>query len=243
MTSLAVDRDMAAGVTRPILEMDAAELALSDHDSQTVQIDFVLRSSELVIVQPGEEQIEQATINAVCGLIPPRSGAVRFLGLDWSKVPPDQANAMRGRIGHVFRKGEWVPHLTLADNILLGQLYHTRRSYADARDEAARLAVLFGLPGLPIGMPYDVSDLDRCRAAYIRAFLGEPDLIILESPMQDLVVDIIEPLLNAIRQSRARNAAVLWFMLDRRFWSEPSLQATQRIRLHGTTFESVGMVT
>jgi phospholipid/cholesterol/gamma-HCH transport system ATP-binding protein len=42
--------------------------------------------------------------------------------------------------------------MTLLDKVLLPQLHHTRRPYAESRAEAARLASWFGLPGLPTGL-------------------------------------------------------------------------------------------
>ena len=72
------------------------------------------------------------------------------------RCAPDQANALRGRIGQVLRRGAWIPHLSLLDNLLLPQLYHTRRPYAEIRAEAARWAAWFGLAGLPTGRPADL---------------------------------------------------------------------------------------
>jgi phospholipid/cholesterol/gamma-HCH transport system ATP-binding protein len=222
--------------------MDSAVVAFRGATNRTFKVDLVVRSGDLVIVQPDDESHEQALVDAVCGLTGPRAGAVRFLGLDWSAVPPDHANAMRGRMGHVFRRGQWLPYLSVADNILLRPMHHTRRSYEGVRDEAARLAILFGLPGIPVDLPNEFSDLDRRRAAFVRAFLGRPDLVILESSNGDELLEIIEPLLSAIRQCQYRNGAVLWFVLDRRLWMDSSLQATQRFRLRGNDFLPVDSV-
>lgn len=231
-----MDDGTGADTVRPILEMDAAMIPLAGHRSRAFRMDLDVHPGDLILVQPGDEGHEHAAINVACGLAPARSGAVRFRGLDWTGMQPDHANAMRGRISHVFRRGVWVPYLTLAENMLLGQLYHTRRSYREARDEAAGLCVLFGLPGLPRGNPDDVSDHDRWRAAFVRAFLGEPDLIILESQPRNTFRDIGEALLQAVHASRERGAAVLWFMIDNRMWREPSLDVSKRLRLSGSAF-------
>jgi phospholipid/cholesterol/gamma-HCH transport system ATP-binding protein len=132
--------------SRPVLEFDDVWLPLREPEGSGVAIDLTLRAGDLVLVQPGDEQHEAALVDAACGLAPPGMGAVRFLGYTWPDLPPDQANALRGRIGHVFRRGAWISYLTLLDNVLLPQLYHTRRGYAELRAEAARLAAWFGLP-------------------------------------------------------------------------------------------------
>ena len=194
-----------------MLQFDDVRLPLPDQDQVGVAVDLTLHAGDLVLVQPGDDQHERVLADVACGLVPPERGAVRFLGRPWPELPADQANALRGRIGHLLRRGAWLPYLTLLDNILLPQLHHTRRPYAEIRAEAARLASWFGLPGLPTGRPGDVPPAMLQRAACVRAFLGAPSLIIVESLADDLADGLLAPLINAMRVARDRDAAVLWF--------------------------------
>ncbi len=207
--------------------------AHGDAAGSAIRVDLTVCAGELILIQPGDDQHERTLANAACGLLAPVSGEVRFLGRDWAVTSPDHANALRGRIGHAFQTGEWVPYLSLADNILLGELYHTRRPYTEIRDEAAALATRFGLPGLPLEPPARFSVPDLRRANYVRALLGEPALILLESPAREVIVEILDPVINAIRAARDRDAAVIWFMLDTRLWFEASLPATRRYVAQG----------
>jgi len=218
---------------RPVLEMANASLPAHDHAGSAMRVDLTVCAGDLILIQPSDEQHEQTLANAACGLLAPLSGEVRFLGRDWADTSPDHANALRGRIGHAFHTGEWIPHLSLADNILLGELYHTRRPYTEIRDEAAALATRFGLPGLPLEPPTRFFAPDLRRASYVRALLGEPALILLESPTREVIVEILDPVLNAIRAARDRDAAVIWFMLDTRLWFDPSVPATRRYVAQG----------
>jgi phospholipid/cholesterol/gamma-HCH transport system ATP-binding protein len=218
---------------RPVLEMDEVSLPAGDAAGSAIRVDLTVCAGDLILIQPGDDQHERTLANAACGLLAPVSGEVRFLGRDWAVTSPDHGNAMRGRIGHAFQTGEWVPYLSLADNILLGELYHTRRPYTEIRDEAAALATRFGLPGLPLEPPARFSVPDLRRANYVRALLGEPALILLESPAREVIVEILDPVLNAIRAARDRDAAVIWFMLDTRLWFEASVPATRRYVAQG----------
>lgn len=217
----------------PVLDFDEAWLPLPGHEGMGVTIDLALRPGDLVLVQPGDEPHERALADGACGLVEPQSGAVRFRGRPWGGLPADQANAMRGRIGHLFRRGAWLPHLSLLDNVLLAQLYHTRRSYAELCDEAARLAHGFGLPGVPTSRPGEIAPADLQRAACVRAFLGAPSLIVLESPSDGLVPGLLAPLINAMRTARDRDAAVLWFVQDPDLFHDATLPASRRVRLQG----------
>jgi phospholipid/cholesterol/gamma-HCH transport system ATP-binding protein len=219
--------------SRSVLQFDDVRLPLSDHRQAGIDVDVTLHGGDLVLVQPGDEQHEQVLAEVACGLLPPEWGAVRFLGHAWSELPADQANARRGQIGHLVRRGAWIPYLSLLDNVLLPQLHHTRRPYAEIRAEAARLATWFGLPGLPTGRPAEIPPAILQRAACVRAFLGAPSLIIIESLAGDLGDGLLAPLINAMRIARDRDAAVLWFAQEADLYDDPSLPATRRLRLQG----------
>jgi phospholipid/cholesterol/gamma-HCH transport system ATP-binding protein len=179
-----------------------------------------------------EDQGQAAAFSDLCsGLIDPTAGAVRFLGRDWAATPHDYANAMRGRIGRVFAEEAWAPHLTLIENILLQQRHHTRRADDEMLAEASALAHTFGLPGIPVSRPEEASPFDRVRAALVRAFLGDPALVLLEHPLQGRYADLLEPLVNVIGRARRRGAAVLWLTLTPAIWAMRNLPTTGRLRL------------
>jgi phospholipid/cholesterol/gamma-HCH transport system ATP-binding protein len=216
-----------------VLRFDHVWLSLPGLHGVGLAVDLMLCAGDLVLVQSGDEQHERALADIACGLVPPQRGAVRFLGRAWSDLEPDQANALRGRIGHIVRHGAWIPYLGLLDNILLPQLHHTRRAYDELRAEAARLAAWFGLPGVPTGRPAEMPPSVLRRAACVRAFLGAPLLIVVETLDGDLDDGLLAALINAMRVARDRDAAVLWFVQDRDLYQDPSLPATARLRLLG----------
>jgi phospholipid/cholesterol/gamma-HCH transport system ATP-binding protein len=217
----------------PVLQLEDVWLPLPDHDAVGVAVEVTLRAGDLILVQPGDEQHARVLADVACGLLTPARGTVRFLGRVWSELPADQANALRGRIGQVVRRGAWLPYLSLLDNVLLAQLHHTRRPYPELCAEAARWAAWFGLPGVPTGRPDAASPGILLRAACVRAFLGAPILIVIESVSEGLRDGLLAPLVNAMRAARDRDAAVLWFCQDHDLLEDPTLPATRRLRLLG----------
>jgi phospholipid/cholesterol/gamma-HCH transport system ATP-binding protein len=224
---------------RPVLEFLRARIPLDGAEMQSPPIDLVLTAGSLALIEASDGQQAALLADAAVGLTPPTEGWIRFLDRDWSEVAPLHAHAMRGRIGHVFAAGNWIDGHSLLDNILLPQLYHTRRRIADLRDEAARLATMFGLPGVPSGDPGDFSPGDLQRAACVRAFLGRPKLIILEHPTQGVFPSILEPLVNAVRAARDRDAAVLWLTLERAVCTDPSMPADARHRFRNGALQTL----
>src|SRR5262249_10074583 len=139
------------------------------------------------------------------------------------------------RIGRVFAAGGWGEFLDTATNILLPQLHHTRADPGDLREAAARLAHGFGLPGLPTGPPDSLSATDLARPACVRAFLGEPGVVLLEGPVQGRFVDLFVPLLNALGRVRQNGATAVWLTGSDLVWGDRSVPAAHRLRLrdHG----------
>jgi phospholipid/cholesterol/gamma-HCH transport system ATP-binding protein len=99
--------------------------------------------------------------------------------------------------------------------------------------DASALALQFGLPGLPIGLPGDCAAADLERAACVRAFFGRPTLVILEHPMEFQDSSLLTPLMNAIQQVRRRDGAVIWFTEHMANVTDPSIPADGRYRLVG----------
>jgi phospholipid/cholesterol/gamma-HCH transport system ATP-binding protein len=218
--------------------MVAAVLAMSQVQSPELfggadhgAIELNLQRGDLALIDARDAVLAGHFADLCCGLAAVESGAVKFADRDWTRLSLDHADAMRGRIGRVFSSGSWLGFLDATTNILLPQMHHTRRELKSLRDDAAILATVFGLPGLPAGPISALSPGDLLRAGFVRAFLGEPLLVILESPVQGLHADLVPLLLNRIAAMRDRGGAVLWLTRSRLVWGDRSFPATHRLRL------------
>jgi phospholipid/cholesterol/gamma-HCH transport system ATP-binding protein len=216
-----------------VLSLDAARFPLERDGGLCPPMDLVLRAGDFVLVEVGELERGAAIADACSGLLPLGGGAARFQGRNWTAMPPAYADAMRGRIGRTFAADPWLEHLSVRDNVLLAQLHHTRADAATLVERAARLARRFGLPGLPVGRPHELANDDLQRAGLVRALLGEPALLLLESPVRGLFAELGEALVNTIGQARDRGAAVLWLTVNPNLWADASLPVTRRYRLIG----------
>jgi phospholipid/cholesterol/gamma-HCH transport system ATP-binding protein len=102
-----------------------------------------------------------------------------------------------------------------------------------------QLATHFGLPGFPAGGPRDLVPEDLQRLACVRAFLGNPTLLLLEEPTFGVYPELLVPLIHAIRRARSRGSAVLWLTAAAGVWRDPSIPATARYRLVGRQFMEI----
>jgi phospholipid/cholesterol/gamma-HCH transport system ATP-binding protein len=202
------------------LEMTDVRLSMADLHSGELTLDLSLAAGELAVVSLDDVQQALMIADTVCGLHQPRHGSVHFQGQVWTDSPPDYANARRGRIGCMLDDTAWLPYVTLTDNILLPMLYHTRQPRDEVLREAARLARQLGFIGLPMGYPDDYGEGELRRAAFVRAFLGRPDLVLIRSQPADFAPDRLGLLLNTVRQARDGGTAILWFVPNGAFDSQ-----------------------
>ncbi len=213
---------------------DVTIAADREHESGISSLSLSLASGGLAVVLLEKEQVRIPLADAAEGLVAPVRGIVTFLGEDWQTMTPDRAAAQRGKIGRVFEGESWLSGLNVDQNITLAQRHHTRRPVQEIEEEATQLCRVFGLPGLPRGRPLNARWQDLQKAACARAFLGGPILILLEDPTVGIYADVIAPLINTVRETRQRGAAVLWTTSELQVWSNPALRATSRWRLLGS---------
>lgn len=217
---------------RVVLRLEETVVTTESYGTaESDELSLSIYSGDLVLIRLARLEQSSTFADTCAGIIEPAGGAVYFLGRNWPELPPDRANALRGRIGRIFRTGNWINHLALMENILLPRLHHTRRSVRQLREEAGELAQQFGLPGVPLDLPGDIPAADLQRAACVRAFLGRPALIVLEEPTAGIYLEIISALMNAVREARERGAAVIWLTRKNLIWNDQTLPVTRRYRL------------
>jgi phospholipid/cholesterol/gamma-HCH transport system ATP-binding protein len=213
----------------PVLAVEAARGA--DARLPHAPLDLVLPEGAFCLIETPGPRRGAAFADLCAGLTPLLDGRVQFLGRDWQTVSGGYADALRGHIGRLFYQPLRPDIPDVAARILLARLHHNRVPEAALRAEAAMLALRFGLPGLPAGPARYVADRDLLRAACVRAFLGTPRLVILELPTAAQQDDLLDALLQAGAEARARGAAVLWLAAAGPAIRHRAILPTIRLRL------------
>lgn len=202
-------------------------------------LDLQLEPGDLALIDARDLTLAAGFADLCCGLQHPAEGEVRFLRRDWSRQPAEMADALRGLIGRVMSNPGWLRFLDATTNVLLQQIHHTRADLDALREDAARLATHFGMPGLPNGSMAELSPGDLVRLGFVRAFVGEPKLVILESPVQGVYQDMVPALLNRLWEVRDRGGAAIWLTRSRMIWDNPLFPASHRLRLDHLGLSSI----
>ena len=196
-------------------------------------VSFSLKGADLMLVRIEEGGARIPFADVAQGLIEPDAGLVTFLGEDWRAMTPNRSAEQRGKIGRVFETHAWISNLDVDENITLAQRHHTARPESEIAAEAGALAAQFGLGEVPRGRPAVVRRSDLRRAEWVRAFIGEPRLVILENPTKDVHADALGGLVGAVKAARGRGAAVLWMTDDARALSQIVPGSTRKFEFRG----------
>ncbi|KLJ01149.1 ABC transporter ATP-binding protein [Luteimonas sp. FCS-9] len=120
---------------------------------------------------------KSTTIRMLCGLLTPSDGDIEVLGL---RIP-DQADALRLRIGYMTQKFSLFEDLTVRENLeFLAAVYGLPRTQARARvDELVELYHLADRQGQLAGT---MSGGQKQRLALAGAVIHRPELLFLDEP-------------------------------------------------------------
>jgi len=151
-------------------------------------------AGELAAVVAPTLECAREFVDLALGRESPRRGTVRLLGQELAALGERDRLALRARLGFAAQAEGLIGHLSLGENILLGASYHRR---ADAAALEDRLRVLLGWCGWreeeareAFGrLPEWAGPYERAAAAWLRAVLGEPELLICEDLLSGLAPD------------------------------------------------------
>jgi phospholipid/cholesterol/gamma-HCH transport system ATP-binding protein len=214
-----------------VLDIEGAVVALTSDLGVSAAISLQLQPRDFVLIEAAEARQVPAFADLCSGLEELRAGRVSCLGHDWAQLPDEYAAALRGRIGRNFAAGAWLSFFDVETNILLPQLHHTRADRGRLRAEALVLALEFGLPGLPLDRPSGLAPDDLARAGLVRAFLGEPRLVLLEDPESGELDTVVSAVLNRVAAACDGGAAVAWLTSGRTLRADRFLPGHRRWRL------------
>ena len=135
----------------------------------------------------GESGCGKTTLlRLLLGLNRPQSGRILFGGRDVCAMSDTQFHKLRRRFGVLFQDGALLSSLTLAENVALPLVEHTRLPRKILRDAALRTLELVGLDKFADFYPGELSGGMRKRAGLARAIVTEPPVLFCDEPTSGL---------------------------------------------------------
>jgi polar amino acid transport system ATP-binding protein len=113
--------------------------------------------------------------------------------------PAVEPVAVRRRLGVVFQAYNLFPHMTVLENVVLGERRAHGSSKREAEERGRALLARFGLGGREDDRPDNLSGGQQQRVAIARAFAGRPRALLLDEVTSALDPELVGEVLEAVR--------------------------------------------
>ncbi|GGP92992.1 ABC transporter ATP-binding protein [Streptosporangium pseudovulgare] len=186
----------------------------------------IRRGDYVAIVGPSGSG--KSTLLNTLGLLDrPTSGSYLLNGIETTALGDGARTRLRGReIGFVYQSFHLLPHRTVAENVMLAEVYggHPRRHRRRRALEALELVGMSHRVDFPPGR---LSGGERQRVAIARALMGEPALLLCDEPTGNLDSGNTEAVLDLFDGLHARGLTLLVITHE----DEVSARAGRRVRI------------
>lgn len=150
-------------------------------------MDFVIRSGEIVSILGGSGCGKSTLLKALIGLLRPLDGSILLAGREITGTQREAAlSVARQRIGVLFQSGALIGSLSLAENVALPLQEFSRLPPEIIRELVQLKLELVGLGGFEDYLPAELSGGMRKRAALARAMALDPDILFCDEPSAGL---------------------------------------------------------
>ncbi len=225
----------------PLLEVDG--LCGGYGAAQTLfDISLRVQRGEVVALLGRNGAGKSTLLKALMGLLPNRSGRVRFMGEDISRWPPYRV-AQRG-LGFVPEDRRVFTDLTVLDNLEVGR--QRPRQWPDGTPAPlwtpeALFALFPNLGDMRQRLGARMSGGEQQMLAVARTLMGNPLLVLLDEPTEGLAPLIAQQMASAIVAMKAQGVGVLLSEQNQHFASlvadRAYVLAQGQLRFAGTLAE------
>jgi polar amino acid transport system ATP-binding protein len=172
-------------------------------------IDLDVHEHEVVVLIGASGSGKSTLLRCINGLETVDAGRIMLDGnLDVTAFKTD-LDSVRRRVGIVFQAYNLFPHMTVLDNITLGQRKVLKRSKAEAEERARRLLARFDLEDKAGEYPDRLSGGQQQRVAIVRAVAMSPEILLFDEITSALDPLLVGEVLDAVRELKEEGLTIV----------------------------------
>ncbi|HYB19941.1 MAG TPA: ATP-binding cassette domain-containing protein [Thermodesulfobacteriota bacterium] len=181
-----------------------------DHRLIFQGLSFRLWRGEALLILGASGSGKSLLLKICAGLIIPQEGKVSIGGVDLASAPKEGLQNLRAEIGFVFQNSALISNMAVYDNVALPLRYHKKWSEEEVRSRVEEKLALFGVNRtFDRSIPASLSQEMHKRASLARAFILDPQLLLLDQPHSGLESENAQKLARIIRDYQRKTGASL----------------------------------
>lgn len=158
-----------------------------------------IKKGEVVVICGPSGSGKSTLIKTINALEPFQEGELIVNGIRLHD-PKTDLPKLRAKVGMVFQHFELFPHLSVTENLTLGQIKVLGRSAEQARDKALGLLERVGLAEHAHKFPGQLSGGQQQRVAIARALAMDPVAMLFDEPTSALDPEMVSEVLDVMVQ-------------------------------------------
>lgn len=162
-------------------------------------IDFAVEKHEVVCLIGASGSGKSTLLRCVNALEEIQEGRI-YVDRDVISGPGVDVDRLRKKVGMVFQSFNLFPHMTVAENVMIGPIKLLGHSKAQARKDAMELLKKVNLEHRADFYPDQLSGGQQQRVAIIRAMAMKPEVLLLDEITSALDPELVAEVLNIVRQ-------------------------------------------
>jgi len=167
-------------------------------------VSLKIEKGELCAVIGASGAGKSTLLYVIGGLIHPDSGTVKYNGSDIYRMSSRESNAYRRKnLGFMFQQFHLMPYLTVVENIMLA---------CSEKKDQEKIGFYLEKCLLTENMnkyPSELSVGEKQRAAFIRAIVSKPDILLADEPTGNLDSGNSEILLSLVKEYNSEGGTVV----------------------------------
>ncbi len=169
-------------------------------------VSFTITEKEIVSIIGPNGAGKTTLVKTIAGLLPARTGTIRFNGKNVEKLPPHEL-VKRG-LTLIPEGREIFPRLTVDENIRLGA-YTIKDKSKVAKSKAKVYEIFPVLKKKENALAQTMSGGEQQMLVIARSLMSDPKLLILDEPSLGLAPIIVEKVLDTLQMINEEDVSIL----------------------------------